>query len=102
MFSDIGSSPPGSGYIALQYWGNYFGKPSKSPYYFIIDIDSSTKFKIAPKDSAAKHGRLGILSNLQRTDTFGAEHLEHLSLVERSKLPVHNTESVIIPEQVAY
>ena len=63
MFSDIGYSPPGSGYIALQYWGNLFGKPSTSPYYFVIDLDSNTKFKIAPKETAAKHGRLGVLKD---------------------------------------
>ena len=59
-FSDIGYSPPGSGYIALQYWGNHFGSPSTTAYYFVMDLKSkSAPFRIAPKEIAAQLGRLG-------------------------------------------
>ena len=64
FFKDIGGqSPPGSGYIVLQYWGNRFGPPKDTPYYFIIVLDRNRvpSFRIGPHDDALQYGRLGIL-----------------------------------------
>lgn len=63
-FSEIGYSPPGSGYLALQYWGNHFGPPSSKSYYFVMEINNrSAPFRIASKETAAKSGRLGHRSS---------------------------------------
>lgn len=58
-FQTIGPSPSGSGYFALQYWGNEFGPPNYKEYYFVIE--DKTTFKIAAVEEASKHGRLGLI-----------------------------------------
>jgi hypothetical protein len=67
-FGHIGYSPPGSGYIALQFWGTHFGPPNATPYYFVIDPKNHVPFRIAPRDVATKHGRLGIERKTTETD----------------------------------
>ena len=63
LFEDIGGcSPRGSGYIALQYWGNRFHSPASHPYYFVIEMgeDNVPSFKIGPNEIALQYGRLAV------------------------------------------
>ena len=69
-FGHIGESPYGSSYFALQFWGTHFGTPSSTPYYFVIDPKNRIPFRIAPRDVAAKHGRLGIEPTNTNTQKF--------------------------------
>lgn len=58
-FEDIGECPDGSGYFALQYWGDAFDSPTPKNYYFIID--NKKIFRVATIEEAAEHGRLGLV-----------------------------------------
>ena len=56
-FERIGKSPTGSGYFALEYWGDHFGTPPTS--YFMV-AKSRNDFKVDTKDAAVKFGCFGF------------------------------------------
>ena len=63
-FKYIGNSPTGSGYFALKYWGDHFGKPptANSVGYFMV-AKTKNDFEVAREDVAAEFGRFGFKEN---------------------------------------